>query len=212
VLRFVLRTRDFLGRGQPIEFLDTHDKQGRLIHSQPVRPEGLGIPAPAMMFLRTELFRLLAAGLGERDIRYGMGCERLEDLGDQVRITFGNGQVSDFDLVIGADGVSSTVRGFVDPGMVPYDTGLVASRGVVAFRSPLLHSDRCQIFAGRHLSAQRGHLAALLVRRLPASQSAAARPRRPAGAVRRPAGGTAADDRGDRGEGDPHPQAQGPDG
>ncbi|WNG14434.1 FAD-dependent monooxygenase [Cystobacter fuscus] len=150
VLRFVLKNRDFLGRGQPIEFLDTHDKQGRLIHSQPVRPEGLGIPAPAMMFLRTELFRLLAASLEAQDIRYGMGCERLEDLGDQVRVTFGNGQVADFDLVIGADGVSSTVRSFVDPGMVPYDTGLVASRGVVAFRSPLLHSDRCQIFTSTH--------------------------------------------------------------
>ncbi|RYZ37883.1 MAG: FAD-binding protein, partial [Myxococcaceae bacterium] len=49
VLRFVLKDRRFLSRGQPIEFLDTHDKHGRLIHSQPVRPDGLGLPAPAMM-------------------------------------------------------------------------------------------------------------------------------------------------------------------
>jgi len=146
ILRFVMKSRDFMRCGQPIEFLDTHDKQGRLIHSQPVRPEGLGIPAPAMMFLRTELFRLLAGGLEAGEIRYGMGCERLEDLGDRVRLTFTQGEVGEFDLAVGADGVSSTVRGFINPDMVPYDTGLVASRGVVSFDSPLFHSDRCQIF------------------------------------------------------------------
>ncbi|RKH18829.1 monooxygenase [Corallococcus praedator] len=150
VLRFVLKDRKFLSRGQPIEFLDTHDKHGRLIHSQPVRPDGLGLPAPAMMFLRTELFRLLADSLEEDDIHYDMGCEKLENLGDQVRLTFTNGHRFDFDLVVGADGVSSTTRGFVNPGLQPHDTGLVASRGVVTFDSPLLHSDRCQIFTSHH--------------------------------------------------------------
>ncbi len=150
ILRFVLGNRNFLARGQPIEYLDTHDKHGRLIHSQPVRPERLGLPAPAMMFLRTELFRLLASCLEEDDIHYGMGCERLENIGDQVRITFSSGHAFDFDLAIGADGVSSTTRAFVNPGLEPRSTGLVASRGVVTFDSPLLHFDRCQIFTANH--------------------------------------------------------------
>ncbi|NMO21280.1 FAD-dependent monooxygenase [Pyxidicoccus fallax] len=150
ILRFVLGGRDFLSQGQPIEYLDTHDKRGELVHSQPVRPNGLGLPAPAMMFLRTDLFRLLASRLEEDDVHYGMGCERLEDVGDGVRVTFSNGYTFDFDLVVGADGVGSTCRGFVNPGLEPQDTGLVASRGVVSFRSPLLHADRCQIFTSSY--------------------------------------------------------------
>jgi FAD-dependent urate hydroxylase len=150
VLRFVLNDRKFLSKGQPIEFLDTHDRLGRLIHSHPVRPAGLSLPAPAMMFLRTELFRLLTDKLEEDDIHYGMKCKKLENLGGQVQLTFTNGHRFSFDLAIGADGVSSTTRSFVNPGLQPHDTGLVASRGVVTFDSPLLHSDRCQVFTSRH--------------------------------------------------------------
>ncbi len=150
ILRFLLKTRDFINHGQPIEYLDTHDAQGQLIHSQPVRPAGLGIPAPAVMFQRMELFHLLAAQLDERDIHYGMGCEQLEPLDDQVRVHLTNGERRDFDLVIGTDGVSSSARRFVNPGLEPHDTGLVASRGVVSFRAPLFQSDRCQIFTSNY--------------------------------------------------------------
>ncbi|AIN57482.1 FAD-dependent monooxygenase [Pseudomonas soli] len=147
VLRFLFNDTGFIGRGKAIEFLDTHGRDGRLIHSQPVRPDGLGIPAPAVMFPRPELFGLLRERLAPGQIRYQMGCEKVEKVGEQARVTFSNGEQEDFDLVIGSDGVGSTVRQCLEPGLTPYDTGLVASRGMVEFDSPLLLPDRCQIFA-----------------------------------------------------------------
>lgn len=146
VLRFLFNDREFMQHGKAIEYLDTHGRNGQLIHSQPVRPAGLGIPAPAVMFPRSELFGLLREKLGGEQVRYEMGCERIENLGDRARVHFSNGHQQDFDLVIGSDGVGSTVRQCLEPGLEPYDTGLVASRGMVEFDSPLLHSDRCQIF------------------------------------------------------------------
>ncbi|APC15480.1 monooxygenase [Pseudomonas frederiksbergensis] len=146
VLRFLFNNREFLEHGKAIEFLDTYSREGQLIHSQPVRPSGLGIPAPAMMFRRTELFRLLLQELGDGAVRFQMGCNRLQDLGQKTRVSFSDNSEEDFDLVIGADGVGSTVREFINPNLAPYDTGLVASRGMVDFGSDLLKSDRCQIF------------------------------------------------------------------
>lgn len=146
VLRFLFNSREFLRYGKAIEYLDTYSREGLLVHSQPVRPRGLGIPAPAMMFRRTELFRLLLQELGDDAVRFQMGCSRLQDLGQKTRVTFSDGSEQDFDLVIGADGVGSTVREFINPHLVPYDTGLVASRGMVDFGCDLLKPDRCQIF------------------------------------------------------------------
>jgi len=133
--------------GKAIEFLDTHDSSGKLIFCHPVRGPGRSVSDPAVMFPRSDLFHLLLEKLGSDRVHYGMDCTRLMHLDRQARVTFNHSIEEDFDLVIGCDGVASTIRSFNSPTHIPYDTGLVASRGMVHFDSPLLTPDRCQIFS-----------------------------------------------------------------
>ena len=44
------------------------------------------------------------------DVMFGDGIQALDQEKDGVRVTFEGGQIRRFDLVIGADGVDSTVR------------------------------------------------------------------------------------------------------
>ncbi|ALL67611.1 Salicylate hydroxylase [Paraburkholderia caribensis MBA4] len=147
VLRYLFGDDSFIRNGKAIEYLDTHDRDGKLVFSHPVRGPDRSLSDPAVMFPRSELFRLLLGQLGPDRVRYGMACTRLVHLDRQTHVTFNDSIEETFDLVIGCDGVGSTVRSLISPNHGPYDTGLVASRGMVHFDSPLLTNDRCQIFS-----------------------------------------------------------------
>lgn len=150
ILRFIFGDDRLMSAGQPIEFLDTHDRHGDLIHSQPVRLEGFDFAAPAMMFLRKELIGLLRDALGSETIVPNAGCVAISQDFQGVSVDFTDGRSRRFDLVVGADGVFSRVREIVAPDAVIADTGIAACRGVVEFDHPTLRNDRCQIFSYDH--------------------------------------------------------------
>lgn len=56
--------------------------------------------------------------------------EAVEDLGDVVKLTFGDGTVEEADIVIGADGVNSRIREHLLGAEPPKYTGYVAHRAV----------------------------------------------------------------------------------
>ncbi|MDH2387603.1 FAD-dependent monooxygenase [Streptomyces sp. HNM0663] len=67
-----------------------------------------------LSIMRPDLERALREGLSDRgDLRYGTGPERIEDTADGVRVTLVDGTVEHADLLVGADGVHSTVRRLV---------------------------------------------------------------------------------------------------
>jgi 2-polyprenyl-6-methoxyphenol hydroxylase-like FAD-dependent oxidoreductase len=146
VLRFMLGDDRLRAAGQPIEFLDTLDRRGTLIHSQPVRLEGFEFPAPAMMFLRKRLFGMMRDSLDAHTITTDAGCESISQDDKGVTVSFTDGSSRRFDVVIGADGVFSRVRDAVAPEAIVADTGVAACRGIVEFSHPTLLGDRCQIF------------------------------------------------------------------
>lgn len=147
VLRFMFGDDRVMGAGQSIEFLDTHDRHGNLIHSQPVRLEGFEFPAPAVMFHRRRLLSLLRKALDPDAVAYNAGCASILQDADGVTVTFADGGDRSFDLVVGADGVFSRVRDTVAPEAIVTDTGVAACRGIVEFAHPTLRGDRCQIFS-----------------------------------------------------------------
>lgn len=64
--------------------------------------------------MRPDLERVLRTELPSTvDLRFGAGVAGVEDLGDRVRITLADGDVLDADLLVGADGIHSTVRRLV---------------------------------------------------------------------------------------------------
>jgi 2-polyprenyl-6-methoxyphenol hydroxylase-like FAD-dependent oxidoreductase len=106
----------------------------------------------ALKQILTSWGRLYAA-LKERfpDDAYhqGFSLERVEEDADEVVACFANGHRAQGDLLIGADGIRSTVRAQWMPGVAPQYAGYVAWRGLVdeAQVSPRTHADVFERFA-----------------------------------------------------------------
>lgn len=145
ILKFILGNNRLLTEGQPIEYLVTLDRHATELHRHPVRMPGHDFPAPAVMFERKRLFGLLKEGLGNNNIHYGAEAVDINDTDNDIRVTFANGEVKTFDLVIGTDGVFSKVRSYVSDQDCRY-TGVAATRGVVHYESPMLEGQSCQIY------------------------------------------------------------------
>lgn len=88
---------------------------------------------PALTLMREELRRALAVAAARRGIRvhHGARLRSLVSAGDRVQAVFDDGARAEGALMVGADGIHSTVRTFVDPGApAPSWTGLLNLGGV----------------------------------------------------------------------------------
>jgi salicylate hydroxylase len=87
--------------------------------------------APYYHFHRAELLDLLAAALPSQVIRLDHRCIALRQYSDRIEVKFHNGAAADADLVVGADGIHSTVRELILGAESPRFSGHVAYRGLV---------------------------------------------------------------------------------
>jgi 2-polyprenyl-6-methoxyphenol hydroxylase-like FAD-dependent oxidoreductase len=94
---------------------------------RPDVPGGGGILRP--MLARILRHHTLASGTS---VRCGTSFKSIEPVGDKVRVTFTDGRREEYDLVVGADGLNSKVRGALFPGAPePEFTGQGSWRAVV---------------------------------------------------------------------------------
>jgi 2-polyprenyl-6-methoxyphenol hydroxylase-like FAD-dependent oxidoreductase len=92
---------------------------------------GLPDAGPLHVIHRSDLYRILAA---DAPIEYGKRLVNAVSHGTGVTAAFADGDRIEADVLIGADGVHSTVRRLIDPAAPgPHFTGMVALEG----RSPL---------------------------------------------------------------------------
>jgi 2-polyprenyl-6-methoxyphenol hydroxylase-like FAD-dependent oxidoreductase len=84
---------------------------------------------PLVCFHRGDLHEGLVRRLGEEKLRLGARLTACE--GNELR--FADGSVEQADLVVGADGINSVVRGALFGTEEPRDSGLAAFRGVAQF-------------------------------------------------------------------------------
>lgn len=101
--------------GYPYPGLEVQDKHGNtLVVHRAERlageeyPTNLGMARPALHKVLTDA--TLESGAR---VRTGVTFETIEDLGDQVRVELTDGTRSEYDLVVGADGLNSKVREFL---------------------------------------------------------------------------------------------------
>jgi salicylate hydroxylase len=80
---------------------------------------------------RADFIDLLAAALPSGVVHTGHRCTGFEQDGKVARVSFENGAVAEGDIVIGADGIHSTLRPYVFPPSQPVFSGSVAYRGTV---------------------------------------------------------------------------------
>jgi salicylate hydroxylase len=87
--------------------------------------------APHYQLHRADVLKSLAAALPPHRLHAGHRLTGLIDRGDQVGVQFDNGARVDADVVIGADGIHSTVRRILFGPEQPRFTGCMCYRGLV---------------------------------------------------------------------------------
>jgi salicylate hydroxylase len=105
---------------------------GRLLARQPLADlceRNFG--APYYHFHRADLLEVLAAALPNDVLHLDHRCFGLVQQAEKVEVKFHNDATADADLVVGADGIHSTVRGLILGPESPRFSGHVAYRGLV---------------------------------------------------------------------------------
>jgi 2-polyprenyl-6-methoxyphenol hydroxylase-like FAD-dependent oxidoreductase len=116
------------------------DRDGRVTHE---------LATSQLQSSWARIYRLLKDALPPEQYRFGMSLERLEQDAGGVTAIFADGTRSRGELLIGADGIRSTVREQVAPAAQPRYAGYVAWRGLVDERAfpPGLHEELFELYA-----------------------------------------------------------------
>jgi FAD-dependent urate hydroxylase len=99
--------------GQPIEFTEIHNQDGRLIEEMPVGEVSRQLGAPSCDVRRPDMQRALIELLGEERVKMGSEVVGVEQRDGGAEVLLADGGRSGGDLVIGCDGVHSVVRNHV---------------------------------------------------------------------------------------------------
>ncbi|HEV2425316.1 MAG TPA: FAD-dependent monooxygenase [Terriglobia bacterium] len=93
-----------------------------------------GDVGPFIGIERTELHEVLVEGAAAVRHRLGTSLSSLTQQPDSVSVAFSDGSTGDYDLVVGADGISSTVRGLALTNISPADLGAMNWRSIAPIR------------------------------------------------------------------------------
>ncbi len=91
------------------------------------------LPAPSIGALRADLYPVLAAALDRGAFRLDASCVGVEQDGSGVTARLADGREERGDILIGADGAQSTIRGLVSGDVDARYAGYAAWQGVVTF-------------------------------------------------------------------------------
>lgn len=110
------------------------DAQGRLTHE---------IECPQVLTAWERVYRLLRDALPPDHYHRGRGLAKFTQDADRVLAHFSDGEIAEADLLVGADGIRSTVRHLCLPEVAPGYAGYCAWRALIAERAfpPEVHRE-----------------------------------------------------------------------
>jgi 2-polyprenyl-6-methoxyphenol hydroxylase-like FAD-dependent oxidoreductase len=88
------------------------DHRGRFLFEFDVDEVWQGV-GPSLALHRADLHQVLLAGAKDVPVRWGCSPESVTETDEDIRVDFDDGSTGRYDLVVGADGVHSTVRRLV---------------------------------------------------------------------------------------------------
>jgi FAD-dependent urate hydroxylase len=114
---------------------DFRDQDGGLLCSTDLGMLWTGV-GPCLALTRTRLMQILWDATTGLSRRFGCAVTGVRQTDDDVRVDFGDGSTHGYDLVVGADGVRSTIRRLAVSPAAPRSTGTIGWRSVVTGRLP----------------------------------------------------------------------------
>ena len=109
---------------------------------------------PWLVVRRDHLYTGLAQSVAEHGAKLIINArvEKIEDATTPIKVTTSSGQMYEFDLLVGADGLKSTVRQHIYPGVMPYAPNkLCAYRGVLPFSLIYKEIPEAKLYVGNRL-------------------------------------------------------------
>ena len=106
--------------GFPTPVIEFRTHTGRVLGTLPTGSPASG-RTTGLSLRRSDLYRALHGEARRRgiEVRHGSRLTGVQDTGDGVTAVFADGRTETADLLVGADGVRSTVRALVDPDCPP---------------------------------------------------------------------------------------------
>ena len=118
----------------PSELIYRHWRDGHRIAAQPMAKDAAYVGrfgAPYFGIHRADLQKTLSTAFGVENVHLGCRLVNIVEQRDSVELEFANGRVEHADVVVGADGVRSTVRRWVTGADDAIYSGTSAFRGIV---------------------------------------------------------------------------------
>jgi 2-polyprenyl-6-methoxyphenol hydroxylase-like FAD-dependent oxidoreductase len=125
-----------------------HDAHGNLLCTTDLTDLWRGV-GPCLGVTRMELQRLLVARASPIPYRLGLAVIDLAPRAEAVTVEFGDESTGEYDLVVGADGLRSTVRRLAVSAESPRNAGTLAWRSVGRTRPPNLDGLQVMLGEGR---------------------------------------------------------------
>ncbi|ORW96737.1 FAD-dependent monooxygenase [Mycobacterium sp. IEC1808] len=119
--------------GQAIERFEIHTARGRLIRALPIQSVSVELGDPIVGIHRGDLMRVLLDAAGDTPIRFGAGIVDFEVADSGVRAICADGREARADVLIGADGIRSTIRSKIAGDVPPTDCGYLFWLATVPF-------------------------------------------------------------------------------
>ena len=134
--------------GCALERLELRTARGKMIRALPIQSITAELGDPIISIHRSDLMRVLLDAAGDTPIRFRAQIVDFET-GDQgVRAMCADGRAVPADVLIGADGIQSTIRSKIAGAASPIDCGYVFWLATVDFRASTYRSRICRPLLG----------------------------------------------------------------
>jgi 2-polyprenyl-6-methoxyphenol hydroxylase-like FAD-dependent oxidoreductase len=125
--------------GAIVEAIENRSAEGSLLSVLPIAQVAAKHGAPSVSIHRAVLQQTLASKLPDGALRVGDECVDHEDDGDAVTVRFADGREERADVLLGADGITSSIRGRLFGPPEPRYSGYTCWRSAAVLDHPDLH-------------------------------------------------------------------------